>query len=178
MIVVVGIAGAGKSVQSEMLARKLKCEWVGAGRLLRAKMGEREQQKMLSGELLDDDITIGVLEEAFAHIDAAHREFVLDGCPRTLRQAEWLHGKLERRELTLTTIIHLLASETAAERRLLSRGRPDDYEAAISERFREYEQTIKPIITYFRERGLTVHDIDGEQTVEEVHGAIMAVLGH
>ena len=70
-----------------------------------------------------------------------------------------------------------MASEQAVEARLLGRGRQDDTREAIKERFREYEEAIKPILAHFKEAGIAIYEINGEQEPEVIHQDIMKVLG-
>lgn len=178
MIVIVGVAGAGKSVQSERLAKTLGCPWLGMGMLLRSKMGPQEQAKMLTGEMLEDHFTLGVLDEELQRIDASKNEFILDGFPRRPSQADWLIEKIENGQLKLTALIHLKAGKNTAKQRLLQRGRSDDSEPAITERFSEYDQTIKPILNMFEKAGISAFEIDGEQEVEVIHNQLLKIVGH
>jgi adenylate kinase family enzyme len=65
-----------------------------------------------------------------------------------MAQAKWLVNKVKNGEVMMTALIHLNASKEVTKERLLSRGRPDDYEDAINERFHEYEKVIVPILKY------------------------------
>lgn len=176
MIIIVGVAGAGKSVQSDMLSRKLGCPWVGIGNLLRNSLPEDQQKKLLMGEMIDDSVTFGVLEAELNRINAKENEFILDGFPRRPSQADWLIDKINQGELKMTAVIHLKANKDTAKHRLLERGRPDDNETAISERFSEYDNTIKPIIDHFRQKNYEVDELDGEQPVEVIHQQILKLI--
>lgn len=177
MIVFIGLAGAGKSVQSQLLADRLGCELLGVGKLLRSKVSAELKKKMLKGYLLDDSEIINLIEQEFKRIGAGKNEFILDGSPRTPRQAKWLEGKIEKGELKLTGIIHLLADKQLVRQRLLKRGRPDDKDAAITERFKEYDETIDPIVNLLKGHGHKVHDVDGEGSIEEIQQRIADALG-
>lgn len=177
MIIFIGLAGAGKSVQSQLLADRLGCELLGVGNLLRSKVSDELKQKMLDGHLLKDDNIMELLEKEFKRIGADKNEFILDGSPRTPRQAKWLEDLIESGQLKLSGIIHLKADKQLVRRRLLKRGRPDDKEPAIAERFHEYDQTINLIVDLLRGHGHKVHDVDGEGTIEEVQQRIDVALG-
>jgi len=120
-----------------------------------------ERKDMVAGKLLDDEEIIRLVQKVFTIIDT-EEEFILDGFPRTAAQADWLLSQVKHGQLDLTAVIHLTASEEVVKQRLLGRGRQDDTEEAISERFNEYEQNIKPILDQFRQAGIKVCDINGD----------------
>ncbi len=177
MIGFLGLAGSGKSTMGQLLAAHLNCPWVSTGNLLRQKMDAATQGEMLQGKIIRDDYTLSVLEEEFNRIDAAHNQFILDGSPRTSTQAEWLVSKAKRGELQIDAFIHLIIDKSTAKKRLLSRKRPDDYEKAIIERFREYDQQVLPIIEYLRLEGFAVLDIDSSASPEQIEKTIEKKLG-
>lgn len=177
MIIFLGIAGSGKSTQGQLLAAHLHCPWVSTGNLLRQKMDAATQKDMLQGKIVSDEQTLGVLDEEFKRIQADKKDFVLDGSPRTMEQAQWLVKKANAGEVKIRGIIHLTVSQATAKQRLLARKRPDDHEAAIAERFREYDNAILPIVAYLKQQRLTVYEIDGNQPPELVDKEILKVLG-
>lgn len=177
MIIFMGVAGAGKSTLGQLLAAHLHCPWVSTGNLLRQKMDAATQTQMLKGEIISDEQTLGVLDEEFRRIDASRHQFVLDGSPRTMRQAEWLVEKAKGGEFKITAVIHLEVSKEVAKERLLSRKRPDDHDVAITERFREYDENIVPIIKYFEKEGYKVHHINSETNPERIEADIEKALG-
>ena len=177
MIIFMGLAGSGKSTMGQLLAAHLHCPWVSTGNLLRAKMDQPTQAEMLKGKIINDEQTLTVLDEEFRRIGADHNQFVLDGTPRTRRQAEWLVEKDHAGELKITAVIHLNVNQATAKQRLLARQRPDDHEQAIAERFREYDEQIVPIIKYLTAGGYKVHEIDANQPPERVSADIQKVLG-
>ncbi len=169
MVVFMGVVGAGKSVQGQMLAEKLGGPWISTGNILRTRADERQQAILDSGKLFPDEEMYKLLEGEFAEIDASSKEFVLDGFPRTVPQAEWLDAKVKSGSAKLTAVIYLhLSLETVMER-LLSRGRSDDAEETIKIRFNEYEQKTAPLLKFMEEKGYPVCNIDGEGTPEEIH---------
>lgn len=168
MIILIGRAGTGKSTQGKRLAKDLNCEWVSVGGILRNKMTGEYAERMLAGEVLDDDKVLPLLDEELERIDAAKNEFILDGSPRTMVQAEWWIKKIKEGKVKLTAVIHLDASEEVVRQRLLARGRPDDHEAAINERFKEYQKVILPILEYLEKEKMPVFHVDAEKSPEEV----------
>lgn len=175
MIIFMGVAGSGKSVQGRMLADELGLPWLSTGEFLRMLVSGRKRKDMLAGKLLTDHEIIALVQRIFAIIDPS-KEFVLDGFPRTVAQADWLINQVKHRQLKATAVIHLTASEKTVYERLAERGRPDDNEESIAERFREFDQAARPILEHFRLAGIPVHDIDGEQSVEQVQQIILKYL--
>lgn len=175
MIIFMGVAGSGKSMQGRMLADQLGLPWLSTGEFLRMLISGERRKDMLSGKLLGDGEIIGLVQKVLNVVDTDD-EFVLDGFPRTVAQADWLLAQVRYGQLEISAVIHLHASEEVVKQRLLSRGRQDDHDDAIDERFREYEDTIKPILKHFEAAEIPVHTVDGEQTVEKVHNDICKIL--
>ncbi len=177
MIVLVGIAGCGKTTQGHILAERLNCPWVSTGHLLREHAGGEHAKQMQGGEILDDDMTISLLQSELIKLHPDKAELVLDGSPRTMVQARWLAGKFKSGEYMLTAVIHIKASKEVVKQRLLRRGRPDDHEPAINRRFLEYDETILPILDFLKNQGFKVCEIDGNGPVEADAKAIEQALG-
>lgn len=175
MILFMGVAGAGKSVQGKMLADKLAMPWLSTGEFLRMLISGDRRKDMLAGRLLEDDEIIGLVQKILNVVDTEN-EFILDGFPRTAAQAEWLLTQVKYGQLKLTAVINLQASKEAVRERLLSRGRQDDTEAAIAERFAEYEKAILPILEQFKQAGMKIIDINSERPPEVVHQEIVVRL--
>ncbi len=167
-----GVAGAGKSMQGKILADEHGYAWISTGEILRVLVTGRRRQEMLQGKLLSDDEVIAILDKVFELIDT-NQEFVLDGFPRTVAQADWLFQQTREHRFKLSGVIHLAASEEVVRKRLESRGRVDDTEEAISKRFQEYSSVTLPIIDHFKLLGVTVFDIDAARPPREVHDAIL-----
>lgn len=176
MIIFMGVAGAGKSVQGTLLAEKLGYEWLSTGEYLRANISGERKQEMLQGKLLDDQEIIGVLEDFFANIKNDNKA-ILDGFPRTLVQAQWLLEQMQKDKLHISDVIYLNASIEVVKKRLLGRDRADDNEEALEKRFEEYERLTLPIISWLKEQNFRVHEINAERTVEEIQEEIIAKLG-
>lgn len=172
MIIFSGVAGSGKSVQGKMLADMLELPWLSTGEFLRMIIAGEPRRRMIEGKLLDDQEIIAVTEKIFSLIDV-RKEFVLDGFPRSLTQAHWLLEFSEQQQSKISVVYHLVADEATVRDRLLARGRKDDHAEAITARFHEYDQTIKPILELFESRNIPVKDINANQSVDQVHQAIM-----
>lgn len=173
MILFMGVAGSGKSVQGRQLADEKGYAWLSTGEFLRMLVSGQRRIEMLKGKLLEDSEMIQLVDKVLRIIDVRD-EFILDGFPRTKKQADWLLAQAEAGLLNLTHIIHLNADEKAVKSRLLKRGRLDDTEEVIKRRFEEYHSVTLPILEQFEEHGFNVHEINAQQSMEAVHKEILA----
>lgn len=175
MIIFMGVAGSGKSVQGKTLADHLALPWLSTGEFLRMLIAGDKRRDMIAGKLLNDKEIISLVQKIFTMIDV-RSEFVLDGFPRTTAQADWLLNQVKHGQLHISAVVHLTADENTVLNRLLGRGRQDDTEEAIRERFEEYEAEAKPILEHFKTAGVPVFDIDGDQKPEKVQADIREAL--
>ncbi len=175
MIVLMGVAGSGKSMQGRMLADERGYAWISTGEILRVLVTGKRRQEMLQGKLLSDAEMIRMMDKVLDLIDLKE-EFILDGFPRTLKQADWLVDQVQLGRFNITSVIHLTASEDVVLKRLTGRGRLDDTEEAIRHRFEEYEAVTQPILADFRSRGVVVHDIDASPDPDTVHNQIAKLI--
>lgn len=175
MIIFMGVAGSGKSVQGRRLADELGLPWLSTGEFLRMLISGERRKAMVKGELLGDAEIIELVQKIFSLINTKE-EFILDGFPRTPEQADWLLSQVKHKQLNLTAVIHIKANADIVTSRLLSRGRPDDTKEALKQRFDEYEKAIRPIIHDMQEAQVPVFDINGENNIETVHDEILGTL--
>lgn len=175
MIILMGVAGAGKSMQGRLLADERGYAWISTGEILRVLVTGKRRQEMLAGKLLSDAEMIRMMDKVLDLINLQD-EFIFDGFPRTLKQADWLIDQVQMERFKITAVVHLTSSEEVVLERLKSRGRQDDTEEAIRRRFDEYRAVTLPILKDFRDRGIKVVDIDGSDTPSEVHQAIIEHL--
>lgn len=175
MIIFTGVAGSGKSVQGRMLADERGYPWLSTGEFLRMIVAGEPRKRMLEGKLLHDDEIIAIIERVF-NLISFQEEFVLDGFPRTMKQADWLIDFAQNHGADVSLVIHMVADQATVRERLLARGRPDDHAEAIDERFEEYEQSIKPILDLLKQRGIRVVDIEANRSIAEIHQEIVAVV--
>lgn len=176
MIIFTGVAGSGKSLQGRTLADNRGYPWLSTGEFLRMVVAGEQRKQMLNGKLLPDEDVILIVQKIFNLINVRD-EFVLDGFPRTQQQAKWLYDYTQEQGVDFTTVVHMVAEETTVVDRLLNRGRQDDHEAAIKERFKEYEASIMPILNYFREKDVLVVDINAEAEPDTIQTEIQERLG-
>lgn len=171
-----GLAGSGKSTQSKLLAEKSGYKWLAMGDILRQNIHGELRQEMLEGKILDQQEVINILEPYLMLSDDSEREIVLDGFPRGVQQAEWLVGLHQAKRVQLEAVVHILADEDIVKSRLMERGRQDDNENAIKERFYEYEHAVRPIVKLFEKNKINIIKVNGDQTVEAVHNKIVENL--
>jgi adenylate kinase len=175
MIVLMGVAGAGKSMQGRLFADEHGYAWISTGELFRVLVTGERRREMLEGKLLSDDEVIALVDRTLSLIDL-EQEFLLDGFPRTKVQTDWLLDQVKEGRVKLTAVFNLTASPDVVKQRLLARGRVDDTEEAIEKRFHEYENMTKPIIDYFKQSGAAVYDIDADKDPITVHDAIIELI--
>ncbi len=175
MIVLMGVAGAGKSMQGRLFADEHGYAWVSTGELFRVLVTGDRRKEMLEGKLLSDKEVIELVDRTLNLIDVKE-EFLLDGFPRTTVQADWLLKEVESGRFDLTAVFNLTASRDVVKKRLLARGRQDDTEAAIENRFVEYETMTLPIVDYIRKTGAPVYDIDADFDPITVHDQTMELI--
>lgn len=175
MIILMGVAGAGKSMQGRLFADEHGFAWVSTGELFRVLVTGERRQQMLEGKLLSDKEVIELVDRTLELIDL-NDEFVLDGFPRTKVQSDWLLEQVKSGRLKWTAVVNLTASKDVVKKRLLARGRLDDTEEAIERRFTEHELVTMPIVEYLKEAGAPVHNVDADQDPILVHDQIMSFI--
>jgi len=175
MIIFVGAAGSGKSIQARLLAQELKCDYLSMGQFLRDNVTPEVKQKMLTGTLISDQDVVQIISNALA-MTPYDKEFILDGFPRTLFQADWLITQVHDGKFRIKTVINLKSSAEVTVPRLLERRRPDDNMAAITQRLNEFNSSIMAILGDFQKAGIRITTINAEETIERVHANIMAAI--
>jgi adenylate kinase len=175
MILFFGPAGAGKSVQGQMLAARHGWRWISTGQLLRDTRDIELIKHINQGHLVDNEQISAIVGDALARSkDIDH--LILDGFPRKLAQAKWLveaqakHARL----ISLCVVIEVPRDELF--KRLNVRGRVDDTPESIEERLKIYRQEIYPILTYLTEQNVEIAHIEGMGSVGQVHDRIEAEI--
>jgi len=202
-LIVLGPPGAGKGTQAERFARSRGIPRISTGDILRdavaagTELGRKAKAIMERGELVSDDVMIGIVRERLDRPDA-RGGFVLDGFPRTVTQAEALDAIMKGRDPLIVLdipvpeaeLVKRLASRLVCERcgtnalpesstcakcggRLVPRA--DDNEDVVRERLAVYERQSRPLVEYYRTRP-TFRSIDGAQTPDRVTEDFVAAI--
>jgi adenylate kinase len=189
-LVLLGPPGAGKGTQAERLVAHYNIVPLSTGDMLRAAVaaenviGLQVKDIMASGNLVPDDLVVSLIAE---HIDApeASNGFILDGFPRTVKQAEALDRLLKDRGLKLDAVVELKVDEAALlariERRVAehkAKGhavREDDDASILKQRVENYRKQTAPLSDYYRETGALLL-VDGMQPMDTVEAEIEKAL--
>jgi adenylate kinase len=171
-IVLLGPPGSGKGTQAKLIEKRLGIPHVSAGDLLRAEVAERSdlgrvaKEFMDRGDLVPDDLVVGMIERRMASRDC-EKGFLLDGFPRNVAQARVLDRMLAARKRELDHVVFLRVTRQELMKRLNGRRREDDSEATVRARLEVYEQETAPLCEYYGARGL-LRRVDGEGQVDEI----------
>jgi adenylate kinase len=183
-IVFLGPPGSGKGTQAKLLGKRLGVPAISTGDMLReavrreTALGRRAKAIMEAGELVPDDVVIGLIRERIGSPDAAGG-FLLDGFPRTIHQADELERLLKDNGTALDGVVNLVVPEATLVERLLGRaeqeGRSDDRPETIRERLRVYGEKTAPLVALYETSGILTH-VDGFGSVDDATGRIDRVL--
>ena len=183
-IVLLGPPGSGKGTQAALLRDRLGLAHISTGDLLRqavdrqTELGLKAKSFMDAGDLVPDDLMLGLIEERLGESDVANG-FILDGYPRNLAQAEALDEVLERIGQPVDIAISVAVDESEIvdrlSKRALEEGRSDDTEDVIRNRLRVYTEQTAPVAGHYGERG-QLREIDGMGSMEEVHRRMLETL--
>ena len=210
-LILLGPPGAGKGTQAERLVEDFAVAYYATGDILRkavkegTELGRQAETYMKAGDLVPDDVIIGVILEAVERPEAADG-FLLDGFPRTIAQGEALEGSLEEHGRSLTAVLLIeapddeivapalgpprlrrpAASTTSSSTRPSTRAaatstapplvqREDDKPETIRKRLEVYHRQTAPLIAFYEERGL-LRRFDGSRRPTEVHDHIRAAI--
>lgn len=211
-IIMLGAPGAGKGTQAKKIAEKYHIPHISTGDIFRAnikngtELGMKAKSYMDQGQLVPDDVTIGMLLDRISQEDCAEG-YVLDGFPRTIPQAESLTKALEERGESMDYAINVdvpdqaIVTRMAGRRACLACGatyhivynapkkenvcdvcgeglilRDDDKPETVQKRLTVYHDQTKPLIDYYGKAGILV-TVDGTQGLNKVFEDIVSVLG-
>jgi adenylate kinase len=183
-LVLLGAPGSGKGTQAGRLKTHLQVPHISTGDLLRAEvaagsaLGQQAKAVMARGDLVSDDILLGMLEARFSR-DDTRNGFILDGYPRNLAQAAALDGLLVRIGQPMDVALQLEVDNELIIERLAGRareeGRADDNPESVRKRLAIYDEQTAPVIDFYRQHGqLSV--VDGVGTVDEVFERILEAI--
>lgn len=171
MIILMGLAGSGKSTQGQKLAAATGRVWLSTGQLIRES--GKYDKIINSGALISDDEATLIFAEALAKVTREGKQAVVDGYPRNEKQARWLVDNLSK---TLEQVVIVDVPKEELTKRLMKRGRADDTEEAIQERFEIAERGMKGVCRILREKGAKITKINGEGTEDEVFLRLMKAV--
>lgn len=211
-IIMLGAPGAGKGTQAKKIAEKYHIPHISTGDIFRAnikngtELGMKAKSYMDQGQLVPDDVTIGMLLDRISQKDCAEG-YVLDGFPRTIPQAVSLTKALEERGESIDYAINVdvpdqaIVTRMAGRRACLACGatyhivynapkkenvcdvcgeglvlRDDDKPETVQKRLTVYHDQTKPLIDYYGKAGILV-TVDGTQDLNKVFEDIVSVLG-
>jgi adenylate kinase len=210
-VIFLGPPGAGKGTQAKEVSRRYRVPHLSTGDMFREQvsqgtpLGLRAKPVMERGELVPDEIVLGIVEERISRPDCRNG-FVFDGFPRTLPQAERLDGLMREHGFERPLVLHFVVEKQRLFQRLTGRRtckvggeiyniydcpprvpdrcdndggelfqRPDDREDVIRQRLAAYESQTRPLVEYYRRQGV-LEDVNGSAGVEQVTQAVLAIL--
>jgi adenylate kinase len=210
-IVFLGAPGSGKGTQAQKLMADFGLQQISTGDLLRGavaagtELGQRAKAAMDAGELVTDDIVLGIIAERLAQDDCRHG-FILDGYPRNLQQASDLQPVLDEIGQNLDAAVLLNVDLDILMKRLTGRRtcsktgkllniyfspqeeidavmaaggeliqRADDNEEIIGNRLRVYREQTEPLVDFYRDAGL-LRTVEGEGEIDEIYARLKATL--
>ena len=189
-LILLGPPGAGKGTQAEALAKRRGLVQLSTGDMLLAavkagtEIGRKAEAIMKSGGLVPDEVVIGIISDRIAEPDCANG-FILDGFPRTLKQAAALDQLLDSKGTILDAVIELKVDDEALLARIENRAREtitaggtpraDDNAEALKTRLMAYYKETSPLIGYYFAQG-KLQTIDGMAPITEVGRQIDALL--
>ncbi|HXV29711.1 MAG TPA: nucleoside monophosphate kinase [Sinorhizobium sp.] len=184
--IMVGPQGSGKTTQSRMMSDALDLVHISIGGIFRwnienhTKLAAQVRRILASGMLVPDEIVEEIVKERLEQHDWNYG-FVLDGFPRTRRQAEYLFENWN-----LDKVIYLDVPDDVVERRVLQRARmgfgggytkrADDNPESLRVRMQQYHEKTKPLLELYREKGMLVH-VNGNLPISSVFSRITRTLG-
>ncbi len=175
MILFFGPAGAGKSVQGQILAARHGWRWLSSGQLLRDSRDSEVIEEMRTGALVGVDKVNQIVSDGIKRAESIDK-VILDGFPRLLEQAKWLVENQEEHARSIQLVVVLEVPRDEIEKRLHLRGRVDDTKEAIEQRLALYRQEMYPILTFFADQQIPISHIEGVGSVGQVHDKIEAEL--
>lgn len=212
-LILFGPPGVGKGTQAKLLSARLGIPHISTGDMLReavatgTDLGKKAKAIMDAGQLVSDEIMIGIIREALRSPKCA-KGFILDGFPRTVPQAEALTRLLSELSMDLDAVVNMEIEEASVVKRLSSRltcrscgkifntmidalsnsrqcpscggelyQREDDKQETIMKRLSVYTNSTKPVKEYYEKTGLLTN-VNGMGSIEQVNTEIQKILQH
>ncbi|NBB96741.1 MAG: adenylate kinase [Alphaproteobacteria bacterium] len=188
-MILLGPPGAGKGTQAQILAKSHNMVQLSTGDMLRAartsgtEMGQRVAEVMDKGELVTDDIVIGLIEEQLTTVKADG--FIFDGFPRTLAQADALGALLDKAGQRLDAVVAMEVDDEVLVERILNRAkeaaaagqpvRADDNAESLKLRLMEYYKKTSPLMGYYHAKGALRH-VDAMGAIDAIAAEMSAIV--
>jgi adenylate kinase len=186
-LILFGPPGAGKGTQASILQRELGLPQLSTGDMLRAaiaagsELGKRCKAIMERGDLVPDEVVIGIISERLDQSDCANGA-VFDGFPRTIAQAEALDRTLAGRGSQIDVVIELKVDDEAMAGRMEARvkesggsARSDDTPETLKRRLGVYRKNTEPLLAFYRGQG-KLRTVDGMAPIPQVASEIRGIL--
>ena len=212
-IILMGLPGAGKGTQASEIVKKFPIPHISTGDMFRkaikdeTDLGKEAKSYMDRGELVPDEVTVGIVKERISE-DDAKKGFLLDGFPRTIDQAESLSQIMSELDREIDAVINIEVAEEELMNRLTGRRicekcgttyhlvfnppkvdgicdidggklyqREDDNPETVSNRLSVNVKQSKPILEYYNNKGV-LKNIDGSKDIDEVTNDVIDILDH
>jgi adenylate kinase len=174
-LILIGIQGSGKSTQGNILAEKLKVPYLSTGHIFRELAKEKTpagryiKETINAGYLVPDEKVLEIVSEYLSRPEY-EKGYILDGFPRTVAQAESFKNGINK-------VIYLKVSDKEALWRISGRddAREDETLPALRKRIDLFHRFTEPVLDFYRHKG-TLVEVDGEQSIEDIHRKIMAAI--
>lgn len=179
-LIFLGPPGSGKGTQAQELSEELQIPHISTGEMLRdaidkqTPLGQKAQSYVDKGELVPDELLLGLIEERLNEEDAKNG-WILDGFPRNVAQAEFLDKLLQKLAKFSEQAINLEVPDEVIIDRLLLRGRKDDNEETIRRRLEVYREKTQPVLDYYRQQD-RLSSVDGNCELQQVTQSLKAVV--
>ncbi|WP_119169225.1 adenylate kinase [Algihabitans albus] len=185
-VILLGPPGAGKGTQAQRLQEQHGMKQLSTGEMLRSavasgsELGRQAKGIMDAGQLMPDDLMVKMISDRIAQPDCA-KGFILDGFPRTVRQAEALDEMLATKGLKLHAVIEIKVKDEVLVDRIETRisqsqaVRSDDNVETLKKRLAVYHAQTAPILPYYEAQNRLI-TVDGMKSIDQVSGEIEAIL--
>jgi adenylate kinase len=184
--IIFGPPGSGKGTQAARIENEFRLKHLSTGDILRSEVangtpvGSEVGRIMAAGDLVPDELIVDIVRSRLPEAETG-AGVLLDGFPRTLRQAQALDAMLADEGHPVDFVLALDVPENDLIDRLLHRaeleGRSDDNRQAITERMHEYHKLTEAVLDHYRRQGVPVAKVDGTGSPDEVFERIRPVIG-
>lgn len=179
-LVLLGLPGAGKGTQADLIIRDYHLAHISTGDIFRAnlanktELGEQARKYMDAGNLVPDEITNAMVADRLSQDDTKDG-FILDGYPRNTEQAKFLDEFMKENGRAISAAFFFDVSDEVLIDRMLKRGRQDDTIEVINNRLKVNKEANMPLVDYYQNEGV-LHKLNGQDKLENVYAEVQNVL--